>query len=80
MGCITAPLAQPVVQRVLGVVEASGNVETEPDEPRTPDRDKQGLIADDPVDEVAKPGCDEIAARERMKSVAHTSQSTRVLD
>lgn len=80
MGRVTEPLAQAVVQPVLGVVEAGRDLEAELDEPRTTDRNEQGLVADRAFDEVAKPCFDEIATREREQISGHAPQGTCGVD
>jgi len=61
MGCITEAQAQPLVQLVLWIFEARGNVEAELDETGSADRDEQRLVGHCSLREVTKPCLDEVA-------------------
>jgi len=59
---ISEPIAQSVVQPVLGIVEARRDVETQLDQPRAADGDEQRLVGHGAGGEVAQTHLDEIAA------------------
>lgn len=65
---------QPVIQPMLGIVEALCDIDPKKDEARAPDRDQQRLVGHSMGRQIPKPDLDQVTAGQGGEIRGHTNR------